>query len=146
MTAWGASEEADQWMSVTCQCEALVWQLKMCKPFTIVVIYKWPPHRSSQLEKVSQQLACHHHQHLNYYECCKQATGTCRDDFRKLERQPQQDGWVGWTGPSYIRVCTLFLRQLASPNPYSTILFSTLTTLPLIQPSTLDFKMNKDGG
>lgn len=118
----------------------------MWKTFTTVAIYKWPPHRSSQLERVSQQLAYHHHQYLSYYECRKQATETCRDGFCKLERQLQQDGWVGWAGPSYAWVCTLFLRQLASANPYGTILYSTLTMLPLTQPSTLDFKMSEDMG
>lgn len=87
---------------------------------------QWPPHRPSELENISQQLAYHHHQYLSYYECCKQATGTCRDDFHKLERQPQQDGWVGRTGPRYTLVCTLSLRQIPMAEP--------LPALPLTQP------------
>lgn len=128
-----------------CPCE-VIWQLKTWKTFTTAAVYKWPPHRSSQLERVSQELAHHHHQHLSYCECCKQSTGTCRDGFCKLEGWQQQDGWVGWAGPSYVWEGTLLLRQLPSANPYGTILYSSLTALPLSQPSTLDFKMNEDKG
>lgn len=89
----GSLTNERQW---PCPCEVLVWQLKTWKAFTTVAIYKWPPQRSRQLERVSQQLVYHHHQCLSYCECCKQATGTCRDGFCNLERQWQQDGWVGW--------------------------------------------------